>query len=107
MKFTPLLLLLIGAAVLTGGDIVLRFWVGNNKFSYYSVGLFLYLIAMIFLSQTYKFTNIALASAIFIILNLIILIIISTLYFHDKVTIWQGFGFILALIAIFLMNIGK
>ena len=105
-----LLSLIIGGVLLTIGDIVFKFWIERSEpyVSFlYAGGLFLYMLGAIFLIETYKTENIATATAIFIIVNIVTLALVSWLYFHDNLTCLQMIGLMLAICSIVLIEIGK
>lgn len=57
-----------------------------------------------FLVQSFKTQNIAIASAIFVIVNIVTLGIVSWLFFKEPLTIIQIIGIALAIIAIFILE---
>lgn len=104
---SPILLVAIGGLFLTGGDIVFKSWVENGKFSLYSVGFGLYLVGLMFLVQSFKFENIAVASTMLVIFNIITLSAASWFMFGEKLSLMQMVGIGLAIIAIVLLELGK
>ena len=107
MNLYPLLLLFFGGIIFTLGDVAMKFWVGNRKFSLYALGLLLYLISDNFLAQSFKFKNIAVASMIIITFNVIFITLISWFYFKEKLNLMEIAGLILAIIAIVVIELGK
>ena len=103
----PLFLLAIGGGVLTLGDIVFRYWVDHPSPVLYVVGLATYLLGLVFLVESFKYQNIAVASATFVIFNILSLLIVSWAYFGDKISLVQTVGIFLAIIAIFLLETGN
>lgn len=103
----PLILLILGGLTLTVGDLVMRVWVKNLNWSYYILGLCIYLIGLNFLAQSYRFRHIGVASGLIIIFNIIALTLISYLYFNDKINFYEGLGLVLAIIAVVLIEIGS
>src|SRR3989338_6810274 len=71
-------LLAIGGIILTVGDIIFKSWVEKPHTGMYVLGLAVYLVGLMFLVQSFKFENIAVASTIFVIFN------ITTLLFFKK-----------------------
>ena len=104
MNYFPILLLFIGGLILTAGDLVMKKWVITPHFYLYIIGLLIYMIGMMFLVETYKYENIAVASLIFIIFNIITLLIFSWFYFKETLTTHQIIGIILGLSAIFFFE---
>ena len=106
-RMPPLLLLIIGGSILTVGDILFKFYAESQRFPLYAFGIFTYVIGLLFLVQTFKTENIATASAIFVIANILTLLAVSHFYFHEQISVLQTVGLILAIIAIFFLEIGK
>jgi multidrug transporter EmrE-like cation transporter len=105
MKLFPFLLLFSGGIVLTIGDIVMKEWVKNNQLLFYVLGLFIYLIGLIFLSQSFKFKNIAVASILLVLFNVITLTIVSIFFFKEAPSLKQGIGIALGLVAATLLEL--
>ena len=70
----------------------------------YIGGLAIYLIGLVFLVESFKSENIAVASAIFVIINIATLLLVSWLWFGDKLSLLQIVGLALALVAIALLE---
>jgi multidrug transporter EmrE-like cation transporter len=101
----PILILIIGAISLTAGDILMKDWVNSSKGLFYVIGLLCYLIGMIFLAQSFKYKNIAIASLMLIFFNIIILYFVSWLWFKEPVSLLKSIGMILGLISVVIMEI--
>jgi multidrug transporter EmrE-like cation transporter len=102
-----LILLVLGGSILTVGDVIFKFYAETPKSFLYVLGLIVYLLGLIFLVQTYKTENIAIASAIFVIINIVTLLFVSKFYFGEQPSLWQVVGVIIAIVAILLMELGK
>lgn len=100
-----LLILFIGGIALTIGDLIMKEWVLNNKLSFYLLGIFVYLIGLLFLSYSFKFENIAIASALFVIFNIITLLLFSYFYFKEPLSWQQLVGVGLAITSIIILEI--
>ncbi len=105
MNYFPILLLFIGGLILTAGDLVMKKWVITPHFYLYIIGLLIYMIGMMFLVETYKYENIAVASLIFIIFNIITLLIFSWFYFKEPLSLMKIVGLLLGIISITLLEI--
>lgn len=103
----PLVLLAIGGTVLTVGDIVFKYWAERPHPALYSLGLLVYLLGLTFLVQSFKSENIAVASAIFVIFNIVSLLVVSWIYFDEKISPIQVGGLALAVVAILLLELGN
>ena len=97
--------LILGGVILTIGDIFFKFWAKNPHIWMYLIGIIIYIIGLMFLIQSFRNTNIAVASAIFVIANIVTLTIVSWMYFHEPLSLIQIIGIILAIVAIFLLEI--
>lgn len=100
-----IILLLIGGVILTIGDIFMKKWVNTNSYVFYIVGLAIYLIGLNFLAQSFKFKNIAVASVIFVIFNVVTLSIVSWLYFKETLSMMQIIGIIIGIMSIVILEI--
>lgn len=100
-----LIILFIGGLVLTGGDLVMKIWVGNNKISFYIIGLITYLIGLVLLSQSFKFKNIAMASLLLVIFNILTLSFVSWVFYKESLSTYKIVGVILGFVAVGLLEI--
>ena len=105
MNYIPLLLLFIGGVVLTCGDILMKKWVNTHTIYLYLVGLLIYLIGLNFLAQSFRYKNIAVASTIFVIFNVVTLLIVSWFYFKETLSIYQIVGIGLGLSSVILLEL--
>ena len=99
-----LLLVLAGGVVLTIGDIFMKEWVLKNENWLFIVGLIIYIIGLILLSFSFKYKNIAVASMIFVIFNIVTLLLASWLFFKDSLTYQQIIGIILGISSIVFLE---
>lgn len=102
----PLIILFIWGSILTVGDIVMKKWVESNQFTTFLLGLWIYVIGLICMAYTFKFKNIAVASMIFIIFNIVTLLIVSTLYFQEKLSLYQLIGIALGILSVCFLELG-
>ena len=86
--------------MLTVGDIIFKIWSGNNRPAFYVVGLAMYMVGLVCLVQSFKSQNIAVASAIFVIVNIVTLSLVSWFYFKETLSMMQLMGMMLSLIHI-------
>jgi multidrug transporter EmrE-like cation transporter len=94
-NFLPFLLLFVGGSVLTAGDIIMKKWVGNNNWLVFASGLLVYLVGLCFLASSFKYKNIAIASIIFVLFNVITLSLVSWRYFKEALSPLQIIGVVL------------
>jgi len=102
---TGLILVLIGGLILTGGDILMKKWVGTNNYLFYIFGMLIYVVGLNFLAQSFKYKNIAVASIIFVLFNIITLSIFSWFYFKETLSIISIIGIVLGLISVIVLEI--
>lgn len=104
---TPVILLTLGGMALTAGDIVFKFWVEGPRPLLYVLGLGAYLIGLMFLVQSFKYENIAVASVTLVILNVVTLALVSWLQFGEKLSLIKIIGIAVAFLALVLLQVGK
>ena len=66
----------------------------------------MWFIGILFLAESFKYTNIAVASLIFTIFNIIILTIVSWIVFKEQLNTIQLLGLLLGLVAIGILELG-
>jgi multidrug transporter EmrE-like cation transporter len=100
-----IILLFIGGVILTLGDILMKKWVVTNKYLFYFIGLAVYLVGLNFLAQSFKFKNIAVASVIFVIFNVVTLSLVSWFYFKETLSFTQIIGITLGIASIVVLEL--
>ena len=100
-----LLILLIAGLTLTIGDLVAGKWVTSNKKSFYILTLLLYMIGLNFLIYSYKFEDIAIASIIMEIFNIVTLTLAGRFLFKENITKTEIAGIIVGIIAVIILEI--
>jgi len=100
-----LVLVLIGGLILTVGDIIFKNWSISNNWSTFFTGLFIWIIGLVFLAFSFKYKNIAIASLIFSLSNVISLILISWIYYNEGFTTTQFIGIVLGIIAVIFLEL--
>ena len=88
----------------TWGDVVLKKWIESPNVKTYLVGLFLYAMGMNFLALSYRYKNIAVATAGCVIINIIMLTVLTFTYFKEPLTTKQMIGIGLSLVAVCLLE---
>ena len=102
-----LLWVTLGGISLTCGDVIFKFWLERHVPLLYVAGLALYLVGLVCLVESYKSENIAVASAIFVIINIVTLLVLSWFYFDEKLSALQVVGLALSIGSILLLELGK
>ena len=80
-------------------------WVLKNENWLFIVGLIIYIIGLILLSFSFKYKNIAVASMVFVIFNILTLLIISWIVFGESPTYLQIFGMLLGIASIIVLEV--
>ena len=97
MNIFIILLLFLGGILLTIGDLIMKEWVINNKMLFYVAGLAVYLVGLMLLAHTFKYKNIAVASTMFVIFNVVTLSLASWILFKEPLSIKEIAGIALGL----------
>jgi multidrug transporter EmrE-like cation transporter len=96
--------LLLGGIILTMGDILMKEWVNTNSKLHLAFGLGLYFISLICLAISFREKNIAVASMMLIIFNVLSLALVSWLYFKEPLSQQQLAGLALGIATIIVME---
>ena len=100
----PYVLMTLCGAAYTLGDIAMKKWVTNPSIWPYLAGAFMYLVGMNFLAFSYLYRNIAVATAVCVIINIVSLTIISWVFFKEPLTVRQLAGIAVSMIAVLLLE---
>lgn len=100
-----LILVLMGGLVLTFGDMFMKQWSIDNNWISFSSGMIIWVIGLVFLAFSFKSKNIAVASLIFSLSNVIFLALITWLYYKEPLTTYQIIGIFLGLNAIIFLEL--
>lgn len=99
-----LVFLFLGGIVLTLGDIVMKKWVISGQTYAYFLGIFIYLIGMNFLAQSFKFKNIAVASVLLVVFNVITLTLVSWFFFKEKLSPLELLGILFGVASVVILE---
>lgn len=100
-----ILLVAVGGTILTFGDIIFKFWVIRPSTTLYITGIAVYIVGLMFFVQSFKTENIAIASAMLVIFNILTLTLVSWLYFGEKISLAHLCGIALAIAAIAMFEL--
>ena len=98
------LYVIFGSLALTLGDIFMKNWVNEDSYIDFSVGFMCYLIGMVFLALSFKYKNIAIASMMLVLFNIITLLIVSWIFFKEPISLKEALGMGLGILAILLLE---
>jgi len=107
MNFLPILLIALSGLVLTAGDMAMKKWVGSQSRYWYVIGLVVYLVGLNFLAQSFKYKNIAVASVMVVIFNVVTLSLVSWFYFKERLSLLEIAGIFLGLLVVVVMELAK
>jgi multidrug transporter EmrE-like cation transporter len=107
MNWWALIILAIGGILLTIGDLFMKKWVMSNAAGIYVTGMIFYVIGLNFLAASFKYKNIAVASVIFVLFNVITLLLFSYFYFKEGLSSYEIIGMVLGIVAIVLLELGE
>lgn len=99
-----LFMVIVGGLILTIGDVFMKQWSINNSWYIFTIGLFVWLVGLVFLAFSFKTKNIAVASLIFSLSNVIFLTLLSWLYYKEPLTTNEIIGVILGMGSILFLN---
>lgn len=102
---TGLLLVLIGGLVLTIGDVFMKQWSFNNSPLTFSIGLLTWCVGLVFLALSFKYKNIAVASLIFSLSNVIFLTLLSWVYYKEALTAYQIIGMLIGIVSVIFLEL--
>ena len=105
-----LIFLIVGGTFLTFGDLLMKQWVkvtsGDYFLSlYYILGMVFYISGLTLYAYTLKSKNIAIATTILIIFNLITVYCAGYFFFNEKYNWYQLLGICIGIISIFFLEL--
>jgi multidrug transporter EmrE-like cation transporter len=80
-------------------------WVGTNNYWFYVLGMLIYIVGLNFLAQSFKYKNIAVASVIFVLFNIITLSVFSWIYFKESLSVLQIVGIVIGLVSVIVLEV--
>lgn len=104
-NFAVIIILFIAGSIITIGDLYLKKWAINNAWAYYGKGMIFWLIGANLLAYTFKSKDIAVASVIYVVFNVLTLMAAGYWLFGEQITMLKVVGVILALISIAVLSI--
>jgi multidrug transporter EmrE-like cation transporter len=96
-------LLFFGGLALTVGDIFAGKYIQSRRKMLYLSVIFFYIIGLVFLIFSYKYTNIAIASITLEIFNVLTLCIIGKFLFKENITKFELCGIATGVVALILL----
>jgi multidrug transporter EmrE-like cation transporter len=105
IKTSPFLILLLSGLLLTVGDIIFKKWILTPTWTLYAFGIAIWLIALNGLAYSFKFQNIATASLVLVLFNIISLALVSLIYFKEPLSSRELLGIVMGLAAVALLEL--
>lgn len=106
IQLYPLAVIIIGAISLTAGDVVFKYWLVYKGGPLYLVGFLLYAFGLVCVIESFKYENIAVASAMIVLFNISMLTLVSWVYFQEIPTSLALVGLAIGAIALVLLELG-
>jgi multidrug transporter EmrE-like cation transporter len=101
-----LLYIILGGFILTAGDLMAKQWLQTDKWSWFVGGIILYTIGAVLVCLSFKGKNIAVATMIFVCINVISLALVSWFWYGEKLTPIQIGAMVMALTAVLILEYG-
>jgi multidrug transporter EmrE-like cation transporter len=103
-KILGIVLITICGLFYTAGDVAMKKWIDHPSIAPYLIGAALYIIGMNFLAFSYKYRNIAVATALCVIVNILTLTVVSWFLFKEPLSIKQMTGIALSIGAVIFLE---
>lgn len=105
-KFIFLVLILFGVGLEIVGDVLFKKWaIDSHKNIFFIVGFLIYALGTIFWAVSLKYGLLSKAISLFTILNLVIIILVGMIFFHENISLINKLGVSLGIISVILMEI--
>jgi len=101
----PIILLTLGGVILTIGDMAMKKWVSTNRVYLFVIGMLIYMVGLVLLGLSFKHKNIAEASVIIVLVNIVLLSLVSRFYFKEMWTVYEVIGIFLGLGVIMFLEL--
>ena len=106
VQLYPLAVIVLGAVSLTTGDLIFKYWLTYKGGPLYVFGFLFYMFGLVCLVESFKYENIAVASLMLVLFNLLTLTLVSWLYFHEAPSLLASCGLVVGVIALTLLELG-
>ncbi|CAK6692625.1 hypothetical protein WH5701_15821 [Synechococcus sp. WH 5701] len=104
MGFHPTVMLLIGGVILTIGDLAIKTWIIKENRPAFWLGMMIYMAGMAILAHAFRYRNIATASIICVVFNVITLILATRLIYGESISKQQYVGMGVGVLAIIILE---
>lgn len=97
-------LLFLGALIDTVGDLLMKQWAETNSRAFYGAGMACYIVGLSFLAYSFTQKNIVVASAIFVVMNLLLLTVASWIFYGEMINKKELIGIALGISAVLFLD---
>lgn len=105
IKFLFFAMILLATLFEVAGDIFFKKWSMGGKNALIIIGFLIYAIGTIFWAFSLKYEYLSKAISVLTILNLIIIVLVGTLYFNEGLSLINKIGIALGVISVVLIEI--
>lgn len=99
-------MIVVGGILLTVGDVVLNNWIQAHGWKYFFIGEAFYIIATVILALSFKYKNVAVATLMGIMINIVTLVAFNYFFLHYKMSFLQMAGAGLGVVAFIMLELG-
>jgi multidrug transporter EmrE-like cation transporter len=96
-----------GGLLLTGGDLFMKEWIAKSDWRWFGVGLAFYFAGSVTVAFSFRYENIAIASLMLVVFNVVTLLLISWLVFHENLSPARLAAMAVALLAVAVLEVAK
>ena len=100
-----LTLIIVGGIILTCGDIIMKNWTITNSNLTFINGILVWLLGLVLLAFSFKYKDIAVASMIFVIANIITLAIVNWGYYNESLSLLKVVGILIGFVAVVILEL--
>jgi drug/metabolite transporter (DMT)-like permease len=104
LNLSPTALMLLGGVILTLGDLAIKTWIIQQNRPAFWLGMAIYMAGMAVLAHTFRHRNIATASIICVVFNVITLIIATRFLYGETISRQKYLGMGVGVMAIVILE---
>jgi multidrug transporter EmrE-like cation transporter len=83
----------------------MRYWIDNHLTYLFVLGIMVYVVGEVIMALSFRYQNIAVASILTVIFNILALSILSYFMFGDKLNLLAIIGIIMGLVSVTILEI--
>ena len=104
-KFSVSLLLLVSALLVVVGDVFAKYWSLNQKTSFFIIGVLGYFLSGVVYIPTLLRKGLVITGMVYSLFSIVGFLIVGLIFFKETLTLLQGIGVMLGVIALILLNL--